>query len=136
MRFEQKMSYEIVTDPSIPTAELEVPAMLLQPYVENAVKHGMNNEDHPSGMLLIRFNLLAGDMLECMIEDNGIGIERSRALRTLPGHHQSQGMEISLNRAELLNKMYNTGIQIEIIDKSKQQASDSGTVIRVLIPQL
>lgn len=136
MRFEQKMSYEIVTDPAIATAELEVPAMLLQPYVENAVKHGMNNEDHPSGMLLIRFNLLAGDMLECMIEDNGIGIERSRALRTLPGHHQSQGMEISLNRAELLNKMYNTGIQIEIIDKSKKQASDSGTVIRVLIPQL
>lgn len=136
MRFEQKMSYEIVTDPSIATAELEVPAMLLQPYVENAVKHGMNNEDHTSGMLMIRFNLLAGDMLECMIEDNGIGIERSRALRTLPGHHQSQGMEISLNRAELLNKMYNTGIQIEIIDKSKKQANDSGTVIRVLIPQL
>jgi LytS/YehU family sensor histidine kinase len=37
------MSYEIVTDPAIATAELEVPAMLLQPYVENAVKHGMNN---------------------------------------------------------------------------------------------
>lgn len=136
MRFEQKMSYEIMTDPTIATAELEVPAMLLQPYVENAVKHGMINEDHSSGLLLIRFNMLAGDMLECVIEDNGIGIERSRALRTLPGHHQSQGMEISLNRAELLNKMYNTGIQIEIIDKSKKQANDSGTVIRVLIPQL
>lgn len=136
MRFEQKMSYEIMTDPAIATAELEVPAMLLQPYVENAVKHGMNNEGHSSGLLLIRFNMLAGDMLECVIEDNGIGIERSRALRTLPGHHQSQGMEISLNRAELLNKMYNTGIQIEIIDKSKKQANDSGTVIRVLIPQL
>ncbi|RPD40404.1 histidine kinase [Chitinophaga barathri] len=136
MRFEQKMSYEILTDPSIATAELEVPAMLLQPYVENAVKHGMINEDHSSGLLVIRFNMLAGDMLECVIEDNGIGIERSRALRSLPGHHQSQGMEISLNRAELLNKMYNTGIQIEIIDKSKKQANDSGTVIRVLIPQL
>ncbi len=136
MRFEQKMSFEILTDPSINTAELEVPAMLLQPYVENAVKHGMNNEDHTTGLLTIRFNMLAHDMLECIVEDNGIGIARSRELRTLPGHHQSSGMEISSNRAELLNKMYNTGIQIEIIDKSTRETQDSGTMVRVLIPQL
>lgn len=136
MRFEQKMSYEIIVDPVIATAELEVPAMLLQPYVENAVKHGMTNADHGSGMLSIRFNEVEADMLECVIEDNGIGIERSKALRSMPSNHQSSGMEISLNRAELLNKMYNTGIQIEIIDKSSKQASNSGTIIRILIPQL
>lgn len=136
MRFEQKMSYEIVIDPVIAAAELEVPAMLLQPYVENAVKHGMTNTDHSCGLLMIRFNELESDMLECVIEDNGIGIERSKALRSMPSHHQSSGMEISLNRAELLNKMYNTGIQIEIIDKSSKQASNSGTIIRILIPQL
>ena len=136
MRFEQKMSYEIVVDPAIATAELEVPAMLLQPYVENAVKHGMTNEDHTTGQLTIRFSQVAPDMLECVVEDNGIGIERSRALRSMPSHHQSSGMEISYNRAELLNKMYNTGIQIEIIDKSRKQANDSGTIVRILIPQL
>lgn len=136
MRFEQKMSYEIVIDPVIAAAELEVPAMLLQPYVENAVKHGMTNPDHGRGLLTIRFNELEPDMLECVIEDNGIGIARSKALRSMPSHHQSSGMEISLNRAELLNKMYNTGIQIEIIDKSSKQASNSGTIIRILIPQL
>lgn len=136
MRFEQKMSYEIIVDPVIATAELEVPAMLLQPYVENAVKHGMTNEDRPTGLLTISFIQAASDMLECVIEDNGIGIERSRAIRSLPSHHQSSGMEISLNRAELLNKMYNTEIQIEIIDKSRKQANDSGTIIRILIPQL
>lgn len=136
MRFEHKMSYEITVDPVIATAELEVPAMLLQPYVENAVKHGMNNDDRACGLLTIIFRMTAPDMLECVIEDNGIGIERSKALRTLPSHHQSSGMEISLNRAELLNKMYNTDIQIEIIDKSGKQASDSGTIIKILIPQL
>lgn len=136
MRFEQKMFYEVIVDPRIAAAELEVPAMLLQPYVENAVKHGMTNPDHPSGMLIIRFNQLEPDMLECVIEDNGIGIARSKAMRSMPSHHQSSGMEISLNRAELLNKMYNTGIQIEIIDKSDKQASNSGTIIRILIPQL
>lgn len=136
MRFEQKMSYEIVVDPTIAAAELEVPAMLLQPYVENAVKHGMNNDERVTGLLVINFRMIASDMLECVIEDNGIGIERSRALRSLPPHHQSSGMEISLNRAELLNKMYNTDIQIEIIDKSRKQANNSGTIIRILIPQL
>ncbi|MGX5819929.1 histidine kinase [Chitinophaga lutea] len=136
MRFEQKMRYEIIVDPQIATSELEVPAMLLQPYVENAVKHGMTNEDHATGLLTLRFMQVESDMLACEIEDNGIGIERSRQLRATLPHHQSSGMEISLNRAELLNTMYNTDIQIEIIDKSSLQANDSGTVVRILIPQL
>lgn len=136
MRFEHKMEYEILVDPTIPTGELEVPAMLLQPYVENAVKHGMNNEAHTTGKLTIRFNQDDQEMLECVIEDNGIGIERSKALRSLPSHHQSSGMEISSNRAELLNKMYNTDISIEIIDKTITEYSESGTIVRILIPQL
>ncbi|MFB6457758.1 histidine kinase [Chitinophaga sp. Hz27] len=136
MRFENRMEYEIKVDPDIATAELEIPAMLLQPYVENAVKHGMTNTKHAIGKLSVRFVQTASDMLECIIEDNGIGISRSKALRTLPKHHQSSGMEISQNRAELLNKMYNTEIQIEIIDKSATDESDSGTVVRILIPQL
>lgn len=136
MRFEHKMEYEIVVDPAIATSELEVPAMLLQPYVENAVKYGMTNSDHPIGKLLIQFNLIDSDMLECLIEDNGIGITRSKTMRTLPKHHQSSGMEISFNRAELLNKMYNTGIHIDIIDKSENNNTESGTIVRILIPQL
>ncbi|GAA0533164.1 histidine kinase [Chitinophaga japonensis] len=136
MRFENKMEYDIRVDPTINTTELEVPAMLLQPYVENAVKYGMTNPDQPIGRLTIHFRQLAGDMLECVIEDNGIGINRSKELRTLPKHHQSSGMEISSNRAELLNKMYNTGIHIEIIDKSVRNFTESGTIVRILIPQL
>ncbi|MGN7821958.1 histidine kinase [Chitinophaga sp. 22536] len=136
MRFENRMEYEIVVDPEITTAELEIPAMLLQPYVENAVKHGMTNPQQPIGQLSIRFTQVAADMLECVIADNGIGIARSRSLRTLPKHHQSSGMEISQNRAELLNKMYNTEIHIEIIDLSARDEADSGTVVKILIPQL
>ncbi|RFS24027.1 hypothetical protein DVR12_09090 [Chitinophaga silvatica] len=136
MRFENRMEYEIVVDPEIATAELEIPAMLLQPYVENAVKHGMTNPKQPTGQLKIFFNQIAPDMLECVIADNGIGIARSKALRTLPKHHQSSGMEISQNRAELLNKMYRTDIQIEIIDKSLEDESNSGTIVKIFIPQL
>jgi two-component system LytT family sensor kinase len=136
MRFENKMEYEIIVDPAIATAELEIPAMLLQPYVENAVKYGMTNSDHPIGKLFIQFNQIESDMLECLVDDNGIGITRSKTMRTLPKHHQSSGMEISANRAELLNKMYNTGIHIDIIDKSENNPGESGTIVRILIPQL
>lgn len=136
MRFENRMEYEIVVDPVIATAELEIPAMLLQPYVENAVKHGMTNPRQPTGKLSIFFNQVASDMLECIIADNGIGITRARSMRMLPRSHQSSGMEISQNRAELLNKMYNTGIHIEIIDRSTADESDSGTTVKILIPQL
>lgn len=136
MRFENKMEYEIIVDPAIATAELEIPAMLLQPYVENAVKYGMTNSAHPIGKLFIQFNQIESDMLECLVDDNGIGITRSKTMRTLPKHHQSSGMEISSNRAELLNKMYNTGIHIDIIDKSENNPGESGTIVRILIPQL
>ncbi|MBV7528922.1 histidine kinase [Chitinophaga sp. sic0106] len=136
MRFENRMEYEVVVDPEIATAELEIPAMLLQPYVENAVKHGMTNPKQVLGKLSIRFTQIESDMLECIVEDNGIGITRARELRSLPKHHQSSGMEISQNRADLLNKMYNTEIQIEIIDKALEQECNSGTMIRILIPQL
>ena len=136
MRFENRMEYEIIVDPVIATAELEIPAMLLQPYVENAVKHGMTNAQQPIGKLSIFFNQVAIDMLECIIADNGIGIARSKSLRMLPKHHQSSGMEISQNRAELLNKMYNTEIHIEIIDRSAENEADSGTIVKILIPQL
>lgn len=136
MRFEHKMEYDIRLDPDIATAEVEIPAMLLQPYVENAVKHGMTNPHQSIGSLVIRFNQLKGDLLECVIEDNGIGINQAKLLNTLPKHHQSSGMEISFTRAELLNKMYNTGIHIEIIDKSGRNFTESGTIVRILIPQL
>jgi LytS/YehU family sensor histidine kinase len=136
MRFENKMEYNLIVDPAIATAELEIPAMLLQPYVENAVKYGMTNADYPIGKLMICFNQIESDMLECLIDDNGIGIARSKEIRTLPTHHQSSGMEISANRAELLNKMYNTGIHIDIIDKSENNPLESGTIVRILIPQL
>lgn len=136
MRFENRMEYEIVVDPEIIAAELEIPAMLLQPYVENAVKHGMTNPKQPTGLLRIYFNQVAPDMLECVIADNGIGIARSKSLRTLPKHHQSSGMEISQNRAELLNKMYRTDIHIEIIDKSVEDEANSGTIVKIFIPQL
>ena len=136
MRFENKMEYDIRVDPAIATTELEIPAMLLQPYVENAVKYGMTNPNQPIGRLIIRFQQLPGDILECIVEDNGIGISRSKELRTLPKHHQSSGMEISSNRAELLNKMYNTDIHIEVIDKFARNFTESGTIVRILIPQL
>lgn len=135
MRFENKMDYEILIDPSVALNEIELPSMLLQPYIENAVKHGIHNPQD-KGKLRVQFEEI-GEKLVCTIEDNGIGIKRSRELSMDSFRkHLSSGMDLSSNRADLMNKMFHTDIRIEVQDKEENMAGVSGTIIRIIIPQL
>lgn len=137
MRFENRMDYEITVDPGILPNEAEVPSMLLQPYLENAVKHGLTNQKSGRGKLKLSFQQKEDDLV-CIIEDNGIGIKKSKELKP-ENHaqmHVSAGMDLSSNRAELLNKMFNTSIQIEVIDKEDLVPDESGTIVKITIPQL
>jgi two-component system LytT family sensor kinase len=137
MRFESRMDYEVYVDPDLIPSEAEVPSMLLQPYVENAVKHGINNQINGKGKLVLSFYQKDEDLI-CTIEDNGIGIRRSMEQKQDPAGrmHISTGMELSSNRAELLNKMFNTAIRIEVIDKEEMTPAESGTLVKITIPQL
>jgi two-component system, LytTR family, sensor kinase len=135
MRFENKMEYEILIDPTVVPNKAELPSMLLQPYIENAVKHGINNPTD-KGRLKVLFEEVAEDLI-CTIEDNGIGIRRSRELSMESFRkHLSAGMELSSNRAELINKMFNTDIKIEVTDKEEQMSGLTGTIVKIIIPQV
>lgn len=136
MRFENKMEYTVSLDGGLQPAESELPSMLLQPYVENAVKHGMNNPRYEKGKLSLFFKE-ENNILTCLIEDNGIGIEKSKELKTNYFKlHQSSGMSLSNNRAELINKMFNTEIRIAVTDKESAGYDESGTIVQITIPQL
>jgi LytS/YehU family sensor histidine kinase len=136
MRFENKMDFEIAVGPEVVPGEAEIPSMLLQPYIENAVKHGINNNNPGNkGLLKVCFEEVEDDLI-CTIEDNGIGIRRSRELGMDSFRkHLTAGMELSMNRAELINKMFNTAIRIEITDKEERTPGDSGTIVKITIPQ-
>jgi ligand-binding sensor domain-containing protein len=119
LRLGEKMSYEIKTDPCINTEEIMVPPMLFQPYLENAVKHGiryLNNQKGKISILLHKEN----QMIICSISDNGIGIENSVLLnkKINPGHI-SYGNTLQERRAILY------GIDVEI----KQNTATTGTEV-------
>ena len=75
LRFENKFNYHIEVDPEIDIRNQYIPTMLIQPYVENAIKHGINHSGN-LGKILIKLEK-DSDAIICTIEDNGIGIKRS-----------------------------------------------------------
>ena len=132
LRFGDKFDYSIHTEPGIDKSNTFVPAMLLQPYVENAIRHGVRFLENKKGKITITAKNEEG-VLICEIDDNGIGREKAQQLKS-KNHieYQSRGMQLSKRRAELYN------IQQEVIDKKKNllagQADNTGTTIILKIP--
>ena len=115
-RFADKFDYEIEVDESLNTHSLKVPGMLVQPFLENAVWHGLRYRT-TKGFLKLKFEK-SSENLKITIEDNGIGIEESKKQKT---EHQKtrkgRGMKNTLERIALLNDLYQKNISSEITDK-------------------
>lgn len=136
-RFEQKFSYTIVIDESIVPEELFIPPMLMQPYLENAVIHGIANCSG-KGKIVIRF-AKKGNFLMCTIKDNGVGRDKAmqvRNMRTQEKKHQSMGMNITEARIKLLNDLYNKTFVVNIKDMKTKSGECAGTQVDIRIPQL
>ncbi|WP_449399136.1 sensor histidine kinase [Chryseobacterium wanjuense] len=119
-RFADKFDYEIEVDESLNTQSLKVPGMLVQPFLENAVWHGLRYRA-TKGFLKLSFEK-ENQHLKITIEDNGIGIEESKKQKT---QHQKtregRGMKNTLERITLLNDLYDQEIQCKITDKKDSQ---------------
>ena len=128
LRFEDKFNYKISTSISVDIEKVFVPAMLLQPYVENAIRHGIRFLKNIKGEINIS-TTNENNFLVCVIDDNGIGREKASELKSkMHIEYQSKGMNISKRRAELYN------IEQEIIDKKDNTGNAVGTTIIVKIP--
>ncbi|AZA89052.1 histidine kinase [Chryseobacterium shandongense] len=119
-RFADKFDYEIEVDESLNTQSLKVPGMLVQPFLENAIWHGLRYRT-TKGFLKLHFEK-ENQYLKITIEDNGIGIEESKKQKT---EHQKarkgRGMKNTLERIALLNDLYYQEIQCNITDKQNAQ---------------
>lgn len=105
MRFTDKFEYDLSIGPNVHPETLEIPAMLLQPYVENSIWHGILPKKEP-GKIKIDVSRQNNDELLFVIEDNGIGIEQSKKMKGISSSdHISQGMNITKNRLDLIRKM-------------------------------
>ena len=119
-RFADKFDYEIEVDESLNTQSLKVPGMLVQPFLENAVWHGLRYRT-TKGFLQLKFEK-SYENLKITIDDNGIGIEESKKQKT---EHQKtrkgRGMKNTLERIALLNDLYKQNIECKITDKRDSQ---------------
>ncbi|PQJ13252.1 hypothetical protein BST94_12840 [Nonlabens xylanidelens] len=127
-RFKDKFDFKLDIDPAIKEAHLQVPPMLLQPIIENAVWHGLRYKNE-KGYLNVAFARVENG-IQVTITDNGIGREQSKAIKT---EHQkkrdSKGLGNIKNRVALLNELHDCEIDIKVSDAGL--SPDVGTTVVV-----
>ncbi len=129
-RFPDKFSYQIEVEDSVDTEAFAIPPMLLQPYLENAIWHGLRYRDS-KGLLKVHMARKDTDNLEICIEDNGIGRKRSADLKTQHQKKQrSTGMRNISKRIAILNDMYKSDIAVKVSDL---EADGTGTRVRLTL---
>lgn len=132
MRFDKKFEYNIIIDPEIDQTYDRIPSMLIQPYVENAIIHGLLPKEK-GGKITITLQK-QNDTILCTIEDNGIGREKSKEFKkNRIQQHKSMGMSITKERLDILNSSLNSNIYAEIIDLF-ENGKAAGTKVRLIIP--
>ncbi|MCK0192201.1 tetratricopeptide repeat protein [Arenibacter sp. F20364] len=115
-RFSDKFDYGIIVDENIDIDAFQIPPMLLQPYIENAIWHGLRYRED-KGCLKIELKQKNKQILEISITDNGIGRKNSAALKTQNQKKQkSKGMGNIKRRIEILNDMYKDKVDVFISD--------------------
>ena len=134
LRFGDKFSYILTIDDNIIADEIYMPAMLLQPYIENSLRHGIRQLKDKNGILNIRFMQQNGYLI-CLINDNGIGrVAAEKYKSNMHIEYQSKGMSLTAKRVDLLNTTSQQKITIEIIDKMNENNEALGTEVVVKIP--
>lgn len=130
-RFDNKFDYSIEVDENIDPQNTEIPSLMIQPFVENAILHGLLPLKR-QGRLRVQV-LRRQDQLLCIIEDNGVGrVRASEFSRHQAMKKKSHGMEITLKRIELFNKENGLVARPAITDGINEQGRHEGT--RVEIP--
>jgi len=130
-RFQDKFDYSIEVDKTIDVEGFQIPPMLLQPYIENAVWHGLRYKTE-KGHLNIAINPKAKDEITITISDDGIGRKRSKALKTEHQKKQnSKGMNNIKKRVAILNEMYKDKVDVTIEDF--HDLEDAGTKVVVTL---
>lgn len=132
LRFQDKFEYQIIEDDALDSETVLVPNMLIQPHLENAIWHGLRYRE-TKGLLLLKFELNRGKV-SVIVDDNGIGLTQSAALKTRNQKvHQSRGVTNTKERISLLNELYKSNISFSIEEKN---SGSTGTIVEITFPKL
>lgn len=132
-RFDHKFEYEIDVDHALIPSKTGIPPMLAQPFIENAIEHGIFFKEGP-GFIRVKISR-HGDLVRYEITDNGVGIEGARKFKkNSPGSHNSLATIITQERIDALFLTANRNSQIKITDLCTEDQSLSGVRVSFEIP--
>ncbi|UFH57195.1 sensor histidine kinase [Spirosoma sp. KNUC1025] len=134
MRFKQKLSFFVEVEPGIDANFVEIPPLLIQPYVENAIWHGLMHKPE-GGSVRIQASQPQENLLQLTIKDDGVGRARAAELRSKSAsHRKSFGLKMTSERIALVNQLYQTRTQVAIEDLVDADGQPAGTEIILQIP--
>ena len=126
-RFNQKFDYQIIVDPELSSKSVAIPPLLLQPFAENSIWHGLMHQDK-KGCLTIKIQKTSNTQMTITVEDNGVGREKATEIANRNGKkHQSHGMEITKSRIEMINEAWNQKYGFVIQDLKSEDGKATGT---------
>jgi len=128
LRFKDAFDYAIVQDDELDIGDIYIPPLLLQPFVENAVWHGLMHKTE-RGLLTIELHA-DNDILTCIIQDNGVGRRRAGMLKSKSAQkHKSMGLQITAERLNLLTGNGSPGHYFDIEDLYDEDGQPAGTKV-------
>jgi LytS/YehU family sensor histidine kinase len=132
LRFGDKFDYSINIEAGLQTDAIRVSPGLIQPFVENAIWHGVMGLTDRKGMISVSLRLRDG-VLACTVDDDGVGIARSEAMkdRSLPG--KSKGISLTTDRLKIINNLLLTNYKITISDLFSDRF-ETGTRVEIELP--
>ena len=134
MRFDDQFDYHVGVDVSLHPDTVEIPSMVIQPYVENAIWHGLLHRSS-RGKLELSFTPAGPGMLRVIIEDNGVGREKAAELKSKQVlRKKSYGMQITENRIAAINRLPQMNARAEVTDLYDAGGQSAGTRVELVLP--
>ena len=136
MRFDNNFDYDITIDDALDPWDTQVPTMILQPFIENAILHGIRHKTEGRGNIQIRFVPDGKEFFKCILEDNGIGREKAAEINknVRQKSHVSKGMSITNDRIEILNHQRDKKTELLLEDLYTPERQACGTRVTIRIP--
>jgi LytS/YehU family sensor histidine kinase len=133
LRFNNKFSYQSFIDPALLNGDYRVPSLLIQPYVENAIVHGLANSEENNLNLSITVTL-ENDAIKYIIQDNGVGRKKANEynLQNKP-YHKSVGLQITEDRVNMFNHQAMGNDFIRFTDLYDENKEPGGTKVEIII---
>jgi ligand-binding sensor domain-containing protein len=134
LRFSDKFDYVLNSDKIENQNDIFVFPGMVQPFIENAIWHGVRNLENKKGFIRIEFQEISSNIIRCTIEDNGIGRKQARLLMNkLPGK-KSRGIGIVMERLNIISKILKADYQLSIQDLYADM-EDAGTIVIIDLPK-